>query len=80
MRVFSDRLINNKDQNLVNEQLIPALVKEYFPGSEEEVLKNPIIFGDYSMSDPTDDEAEDPRLYEDLGEYSEIAKKFDKLL
>mmetsp|Transcript_39360 Transcript_39360/g.37804 ORF Transcript_39360/g.37804 Transcript_39360/m.37804 type:complete len:250 (+) Transcript_39360:3850-4599(+) len=43
-------------------------------------MKNPILFGDYSLSDPTDDEAEDPRLYEDLGEYEEVRKKMNKLL
>jgi len=25
------------------------------------------LFGDYALADPTDEEAEDPRLYEDLG-------------
>ena len=69
MRVFTDRLINDKDKNLVNDTLITNLVSEYFSGTEEYVLKNPILFGDYLLSDPTDDEAEDPRLYEELGDY-----------
>lgn len=80
MRVFSDRLINDKDKSLVNDNLIPNLVKEFFPGTEEFVLKNPSLFGDYSLSDPTDDEAEDPRLYEDLGDYEDVRKKMNKLL
>jgi dynein heavy chain len=80
MRVFSDRLVNETDKTLVNDQLIGTLVKEYFPGTEEYVMKNPILFGDYTLSDPTDEEAEDPRLYEDLGEYEDIKKKMDRLL
>ena len=55
-------------------------MKDIFPGTEEYVLKNPILFGDYAMSDPTDDEAEDPRLYEDLGDYDAVRLKMNKLL
>ncbi len=80
MRVFSDRLVNETDRNLVNEQLLVGLIREFFPGTEEYVLKNPSLFGDYALSDPTDDEAEDPRLYEDLGEYDDVRKKMNKLL
>lgn len=47
MRVFSDRLVNETDRNLVSDQLIGGLVKEYFPGTEEYVMKNPSLFGDY---------------------------------
>lgn len=32
------------------------------------------------MADPTNDEAEDPRLYEDLGEMKSIKDKLDKML
>ncbi len=80
MRVFSDRLVNETDRSLVNEQLIPAIIKEFFPGTDEVVMKNPILFGDYAMSDPMDEEKEDPRLYEDLGEYENVRVKMNKLL
>lgn len=43
-------------------------------------MKNPCLFGDYALSDPTDEEAEDPRLYEDLGEYEDVKRKMNKLL
>lgn len=80
MRVFSDRLVNETDRSLVSDQVLPALVKEFFPGTEEYVMKNPCLFGDYALSDPTDEEAEDPRLYEDLGEYDDVKTKMNKLL
>jgi hypothetical protein len=72
MRVFSDRLVNETDRSLVNDQLIPDIVKAFFPGTDDYVMKNPILYGDYALSDPTDEEKEDPRLYEDLGEYDAV--------
>ena len=43
-------------------------------------MKDPIIFGDFIMSNPNDPEAEDPRLYEDLGGFEEIKEKLVKML
>jgi dynein heavy chain len=43
-------------------------------------MKEPCLFGDYAMANPTDDEAEDPRLYEDLGEIATIKDKLDRML
>lgn len=39
-----------------------------------------MLFGDYLLSDPTDEEAEDPRLYEDLGGWEEVSVKFERML
>ena len=80
MRVFSDRLVNDTDRSLVNDQLLPAIIKEFFAGTDEVVMKNPILFGDFALSDPMDDEKEDPRLYEDLGDYENVRVKMNKLL
>jgi len=43
-------------------------------------LKNPVLFGDYALADPTDEEAEDPRLYEDLGGWEQVSAKFERML
>lgn len=43
-------------------------------------MKDPIIFGDFIMSNPNDPEAEDPRLYEDLCGFDEIKEKLVKML
>jgi dynein heavy chain len=43
-------------------------------------MKDPILFGDFIMSNPNDPEAEDPRLYEDLGGFDEIKEKLVKML
>jgi len=56
------------------------LVNEFFKDIEETVMAEPCIFGDFAMSSPTDDEVEDPRLYEDLGDFTVIKEKMDKML
>lgn len=80
MRVFCDRLIDNIDKDLISSSVIPDIVKEYFADVQEQVMKDPIIFGDFIMSNPNDPEAEDPRLYEDLGGFEEIKEKLVKML
>jgi len=59
-------LINNTDVSLVQEEIIPGLIRQHFKDCEEEALANPSFFGDFGLSEPGE-EAEDPRLYEDLG-------------
>jgi dynein heavy chain len=80
MRVFADKLIDQTDQDLVAVNLIPELIKEHFKDVEEFVMNDPLILGDFALANPTDDEAEDPRLYEDLGDFSTLKEKLDKLL
>jgi dynein heavy chain len=68
LRVFNDRLLNYEDQNLIggDSGVINMQIKQHFKDCEEVALANPCTFGDFTMSNPTDEEAEDPRLYEDL--------------
>lgn len=80
MRVFADRLIDQVDKDLVCTSLMGDMVREYFKDVDEYVLKDPIILGDYEMANPTDDEAEDPRLYQDLGDYAVVKEKLDRML
>lgn len=67
-RVFVDRLINAEDKNLVNGEILPPLVKEFFADVEQPVLANPLLFGDFAKAEGAE-ESEEPRLYEDLGGY-----------
>lgn len=64
----------------MSETIIGDLCKEFFKDVEEAVMENPMLLGDFSMANPTDDEAEDPRLYEDLGGHDIIKEKLDKML
>ena len=80
IRVFADRLIDNTDQDLIAVTVMTDIVKELFKDVEEQVNLNPCLFGDFLMSNPTDEEAEDPRLYEDLGDYTVIKEKLDNML
>lgn len=70
-RVFCDRLINSEDQELIggDNGIVNEQIKTHFKETEEVSLANPILFGDFVMSNPTDEEAEDPRLYEDLKDW-----------
>ena len=38
------------------------------------------MFGDFALSDPSDPEAEDPRLYEDMNDFETISTKLNKML
>ena len=61
-------------------QLIGDIIRDNFKDVEEAAMKDPTLFGDYEMANPTDDEAEDPRLYQDLGDYAVIKEKLDRML
>lgn len=65
---------------MIGATVMGEIVKEFFADISEYVLKDPILFGDYAMANPTDDEAEDPRLYEDLGDIENIKEKLDRML
>lgn len=81
-RVFCDRLINNEDQELVGGDtgLINDQVRMHFKDSEEIALVNPSLFGDFVLSNPADEEAEDPRLYEDMNNWDQVKEKLEKML
>ena len=36
------------------------------------MLQNPIIFGDFMKSNPSDENNIDPKLYEDCGDYKKV--------
>merc|ERR1719272_1857621 len=64
LRDLCDRLIDSTDQEMIGVSLMGDIVKEFFKEYEEAVNLNPCLFGDFLLSNPTDEEAEDPRLYE----------------
>jgi len=78
--VFADRLINDSDRELVVGEAIPNIIRQHFKDCEEEACANPILYGDFLMSDPTDEDIEDPRLYEDLVSYDNLSTKMNRIL
>jgi dynein heavy chain len=78
-RVFGDRLFM-EDKELVMGQLIPDSIKEQFGDCAESALVDPLLFGDFALSQPADPDVEDPRLYEDLGDFSNVSEKMNKML
>jgi len=79
-RVFADRLISEADSKLVKEKFIGDLCAKFFSDVKDEVMVNPCIWGDFALSDPSFDESEDPRLYEDLGSFKKVNEKMEKIL
>ena len=79
-RVFVDRLINNTDKDLIMTQVFPEIVKDHFKDVQEYVLSEPCLYGDFTLSSPTEEDVEDPRLYEELGSYETVKDKLDKML
>ena len=78
-RVFADRLINNTDQALVQEEIVPGLIRQHFKDCEEEAMMPNLFFGDFALSEP-DNASEDPRLYEDFGTVEKIKEKLEFFL
>ena len=75
LRVFHDRLVNDVDKGLVIDKL-GALIKENFAAEQDEVLADPILFGDFK------DVVDEPevRLYEDVGNYEAIKPIWDEMI
>lgn len=61
-------------------QMIPEIIKENFGDVADEALVDPLLLGDFALSQPTDAEVEDPRLYEDLGSMENLSTKMYKML
>lgn len=82
LRVFVDKLIDSTDRALVADDLIPQLVSKFFKDVQEEVMVNPIVFGDFALVDPEDMQSEESvlRLYEDLGKFEDIREKMNRVL
>ncbi|XP_015274779.1 PREDICTED: dynein heavy chain 10, axonemal [Gekko japonicus] len=75
LRVFHDRLINEVDKNLVQGH-IKGLVEEHFTDDVEQVMRDPILFGDFRMAL---NESE-PRVYEDIQDYDAAKALFQEIL
>jgi len=78
LRVLHDRLITEADRTLVRDNLIGKFIKDTFPAAvSQPALQDPILFGDFRLANL---ETEEPRVYEDLGGYSQITHIFQELL
>jgi dynein heavy chain len=78
-RVFVDPLLDYTDKDLVN-TMLTDIIKAMFADVADSALADPMILGDFKVSMPNDPDIEDPRLYEDLGGYTELKEKMDKML
>nr|XP_061803884.1 dynein axonemal heavy chain 10-like [Nerophis lumbriciformis] len=75
LRILHDRLIDEKDKAYV-QGIIKNLVEENFKANMDDVMKDPVLFGDYknALSET------EPRLYEDLNDFEVSKNLFQELL
>uniref|UniRef100_A0A7S4D2X3 Dynein-1, subspecies f n=1 Tax=Eutreptiella gymnastica TaxID=73025 RepID=A0A7S4D2X3_9EUGL len=68
MRVFYDRLIDDKDRELVTEKM-NSLLDVHFHNDMEKIMVEPLLFGDYMDYFKDGDRL---RLYEDMGGFADV--------
>lgn len=71
LRVFSDKLIQQEDRDLV-QQYIAKLVDENFKAEYEYAMKDPILIGDFMTANPSEPEVIDPKVYQDCGDFDVV--------
>eukprot|EP00750_Incisomonas_marina_P009230 INCI15857.2.p1 GENE.INCI15857.2~~INCI15857.2.p1 ORF type:complete len:4529 (-),score=890.01 INCI15857.2:58-13644(-) len=80
MRVFRDRLISADDQKVFDDKLTTILSAE-FSNEKAAAEVRPIIFGDFAEAvGRLGEDREDPRLYQELGDYKSIRSILDEVL
>lgn len=74
-RVYADRLIDSSEREYVEEELLGAVIETKFPECQEEVLREPLVFGDFKdvigileADEPTGE----VRLYEDMRDWEAV--------
>ncbi len=79
-RIFCDRLVSDEDLSTVEGKLA-EIIGSQWPESKEDALVDPIIFGDFekAVARLTED-AEDARLYKDMGDFGSTRKIMDAVL
>jgi dynein heavy chain len=75
LRVFYDRLTNDKDRGQVSDHL-SELLQKHFQEQSEVALRDPLLYGDYR----TALQPEQPRVYEDIQDYEAARGLFDEIL
>jgi dynein heavy chain len=81
-RVFCDRLTTAEDQGIYSKQLA-VILKENYPDCADQATAGPSLFGDFELAlqrITSEGEAEDPRLYKDMGGYDDVRRVFGSVL
>ena len=87
LRIFHDRLISEEDKAVVLDKMT-ELLEEHYQSDANDVLKDPILFGDYKEAPKEvaetggegDATAGVLRLYEDVGAYADIKPLFEEIM
>ena len=86
LRILHDRLISEEDKTVVIEKM-NELVLEKYELSQEQILRDPILFGDYlnaseelGLDENGNEKPKTLRLYEDVKSYVDVKPVFDSIL
>ncbi|ETO20100.1 hypothetical protein RFI_17115 [Reticulomyxa filosa] len=78
LRVFGDRMNVQEDKDLLEKNLLPALLQQFFntdPTLQTSVLKTPILFGSFEQNN-----SDTIAMYQDLKDYSNVKMVFEEVL
>ena len=79
-RIFCDRLVSDEDLGTVEGKLA-EIIGSQWSECRDDALVDPIIFGDFGRAvERLTQDAEDARLYKDMGDFSSTRKIMDAVL
>ncbi|KAF4667711.1 Dynein heavy chain 10, axonemal [Perkinsus chesapeaki] len=82
-RVYADRLIDENEREYVDGQLLAGMVERHFSEYRDEVLKEPLVFGDFkdvvSILE-ADEPTGEMRLYDDMNDWQGVNKILQAVL
>ena len=79
-RIFCDRLVSDEDLGTVEGKLA-EIIGSQWSECRDDALVDPIIFGDFERAvERLTQDAEDARLYKDMGDFSSTRKIMDAVL
>eukprot|EP00927_Polykrikos_kofoidii_P034569 TRINITY_DN29308_c0_g1_i1.p1 TRINITY_DN29308_c0_g1~~TRINITY_DN29308_c0_g1_i1.p1 ORF type:complete len:3708 (-),score=892.28 TRINITY_DN29308_c0_g1_i1:94-10965(-) len=83
-RIYEDRLNDLKDKGFVDEGQMQSIIKKDFPKAAETALVSPLVWGDFrdivNILVKSETPYADPRVYEDLGSWSDVRPILDAVL
>jgi dynein heavy chain len=79
-RVFIDRLIAEKDKDLVLSDIHEIIQGSFGDEILKKVKEGDFFYGDFKEASPSDKEVEDPKIYQSLETFDKVRAKFEKLL
>jgi dynein heavy chain len=83
-RIYEDRLNETPDKEFVSEKQLGSIIKNQFGKIADTALVDPMVFGDFKdaldILIKSEKPYDDPRVYEDMGDYPQVRPILDSVL